>query len=260
MGAYNPSLFSARHQRSQARYAQACSAWATLEHHDIGSRARAVPVPRVHLSPASPKEISAPIGCLHLIGDSVGQRRLGHEVRCVCTLCGPIFERGPNPWVVMPGRSSRSSNRLILLSGRPCLDPGKTKSFCWSSCISLRMANTRSESGTRCSLPPFMRWTGTIHMRAPRSISSQCAPRASPLLTAVRITNSRARALTPLRARKASMNAGIFAQSANDDSNRGVSVADSGSCFPDLVLQAFDWHHALSPSPSPQTSAAYSRV
>lgn len=55
-----------------------------------------------------------------------------------------------------------------------------------------------------------MRSAGTVHMRPARSISFQLAPRTSPDREAVRMVNSRARALKPAWLRNAVMKAPTF--------------------------------------------------
>ena len=75
----------------------------------------------------------------------------------------------------------------------------------------LRIAIARGDTGTRCSLPDFMRVPGTIQTLPSRSISSHRAPRTSPRRAAVRIVNSIARAVVPSTLRKATMNAGTSA-------------------------------------------------
>ena len=67
------------------------------------------------------------------------------------------------------------------------------------------IATARSESGTRCSLLPFIRPAGTVHILAVKSISAHVAPTVSPVRAAVRIVNSRAFAETPSRLRNSMM-------------------------------------------------------
>ena len=80
---------------------------------------------------------------------------------------------------------------VASLSGRPECD-GKTRPLL--SAISLACSNTRNASldnGWRCSRPLFIREPGIVHVRAARSISSHCAPRASLLRLAVRTRSSK---------------------------------------------------------------------
>ena len=76
---------------------------------------------------------------------------------------------------------------------------------------SLRSAIARPHSGTRCSMPAFIREAGIVHTRASRLISPHCAPRTSPVRAAVRIVNSSARAATPVCLRSSATNPGISA-------------------------------------------------
>ena len=63
-------------------------------------------------------------------------------------------------------------------------------------------ARTLAVSGTRCSLPAFIRAAGTIQIRCASSISVQRMPSTSPVRAAVRIASSSARALTASRPRR----------------------------------------------------------
>ena len=53
-----------------------------------------------------------------------------------------------------------------------------------------RIASTRSDSGTVCSTPPFMRSPGITHCFLSKSISLHVAFSDSPRRAAVRIVNS----------------------------------------------------------------------
>ena len=70
------------------------------------------------------------------------------------------------------------------------------------------MAMARSQSDTRCSLPAFVRPARTVHTLAATSNSSNKAPIVSSARAAVKMVNSRARAVTPCVARGRAMNAG----------------------------------------------------
>lgn len=65
------------------------------------------------------------------------------------------------------------------------------------------------DSGTRCSFFAFIRSAGIDQMPRFKSISLHRAPRASPERAAVKIANSKHRALTPFVARNVSMNGAI---------------------------------------------------
>ena len=71
--------------------------------------------------------------------------------------------------------------------GEGKIRPDPSRSFA----ASFKTANAASDSGTRCSMPPFMRPAGTVHSALSRSTSSQWAPLASPLLAAVNTPNQR---------------------------------------------------------------------
>jgi AI-2E family transporter len=60
-------------------------------------------------------------------------------------------------------------------------------------------------NGTRCGLPTFMRSSGMVHSRAPKSISLHWASNVSLVRVAVRIRNSRARAAIAERRRSSAM-------------------------------------------------------
>ena len=85
----------------------------------------------------------------------------------------------------------------MSLRDLPRLVPGKTNSLRREAPSSFSTATARDESGTRCSRSLFMRSAGTTHSRSPKSNSFHRAPRASPVLAAVRITNSSARGVIP---------------------------------------------------------------
>ena len=72
-------------------------------------------------------------------------------------------------------------------------------------------ANAALESGTRCSLPAFMRLAGIVQAFASRSISDQVAPRVSPDRAAVNIVKPKARADTPSRVASCPMKSAISA-------------------------------------------------
>src|SRR5262249_46974202 len=55
------------------------------------------------------------------------------------------------------------------------------------------MASVRADSGTRCSLPAFIRVAGSVQVLSSKSISPHRAPITSPVLAAVRMANSSAR-------------------------------------------------------------------
>lgn len=98
---------------------------------------------------------------------------------------------------------------VISLMGFARLGPEKTMSVsALNGSSSFRIASARSDSGTRCSLPAFMRWGGTVQIFAAKSISAQHAPRDSPERAAVRMVNSRARAPMASIARSCAMKAG----------------------------------------------------
>lgn len=65
------------------------------------------------------------------------------------------------------------------------------------------------ESGTRCSLPAFMRPAGMVQSAFLRSISSGFAPSTSWVRVLVRIVNSSAHAAAPSCERSFAMNAPI---------------------------------------------------
>ena len=71
-----------------------------------------------------------------------------------------------------------------------------------------RISIARSQSGTRCTRPPFMRAAGTVHMRAARSISDHFAPNTSPDRAALRMQNSSAQAPMPCASRNCARNDG----------------------------------------------------
>ncbi len=98
------------------------------------------------------------------------------------------------PWTV--ARSARPVSRstfvsVVSESGLPGLSgDGKTSPEpSLSRLARTRTFNAASARGTRCSAPFFMRDSGKRHSFSSRSISAQVAPRASPLLAAVRIKN-----------------------------------------------------------------------
>jgi len=117
------------------------------------------------------------------------------------------------PCAVRSPRLMRRSNikNAMLLSGRRALAPGNTKSLWRTFCISARIESAVSDSGTRCSLPAFMRSPGTTHSRSTKLISSQRAPINSPVRAAVRMANSSAHAATPSCRRSSGMNLAISA-------------------------------------------------
>ena len=81
---------------------------------------------------------------------------------------------------------------MLSLSGRP-VGLGNTQ---WlapaNSNASRRIDTARSDNGTRCALPAFMRSPGTVQTALSRSISSQVASRTSPDRIAVSVRNSNA--------------------------------------------------------------------
>ena len=101
----------------------------------------------------------------------------------------------------------------MLESGLPGLPPGNTKPSSPErcACISSRIASARADSGTRCSLPAFMRSAGTVQVLSSRSNSVHRAPIVSPVLAAVRIVNSSARAAMPSCSRNANRKPGSSA-------------------------------------------------
>ena len=104
----------------------------------------------------------------------------------------PCTVRSPRPM-------RRSSIRnAMLLSGRPALPPGNTKSLGANRRHGLedrhapdRTAGPGARARLSCARP------GTVQSRSARSISSQRAPMTSPVRAAVRIANSSARAAMP---------------------------------------------------------------
>ena len=105
--------------------------------------------------------------------------------------------------------SLRSRRRSSFTS--PCsraavrdVQPGNTCSPVRGSSRSRRSAG--SDSGTRCSRPVLVRAPGISHSAASRSISSHRAPSTSPVLVAVKITSSSARAARPSCQRRRVMN------------------------------------------------------
>ena len=93
---------------------------------------------------------------------------------------------------VMTGTSGYWASIAVLLRGSPLRPPGNTRSLSRGSAC--RSATAGGARGTRCSAAAFIRSAGTVHTACLRSISDQWAPITSPVLAAVRIINSKARA------------------------------------------------------------------
>ena len=129
----------------------------------------------------------------------------------LAALGGPVAERRRKPCAVRSSRPMRrnSIRNAMLLSGRPSLPPGNTNARQRIAAICLIIASAAGDSGTRCSLRPFIRSAGIVQSRSPKLISSQRAPMTSPVRAAVSIANSRARAAMPSCSRNSAMKAPI---------------------------------------------------
>src|SRR5262249_27622430 len=79
-------------------------------------------------------------------------------------------------------------------NGLPEPVPGKMKSLVRVSFKAVRMAMARSDKGTRCAFPAFMRLPGITQTAFARSTSSHPAFLTSPERQAVRMANSKVRA------------------------------------------------------------------
>jgi integrase-like protein len=75
----------------------------------------------------------------------------------------------------LPAFMTALSERDGVANPLPC-GPIKTKLLASSRGKARRISTARSDNGTRCSLPPFIRWAGTVHSLAAMSISSDVAP------------------------------------------------------------------------------------
>ena len=99
-----------------------------------------------------------------------------------------------SPWIVMPGRRALAKLSNILSVRRTPRLVGNINSPGRAVPHSCRIARARCDKGTRWFRPDFAREAGTVQTSP--SISSQRAPRTSPLRAAVKIKNSTARAVT----------------------------------------------------------------
>ena len=114
---------------------------------------------------------------------------------------------------VMSARFIRLSNAVRVISdiGRPGFVPGNTSSSPRPRTAS-RIAIAEAVSGTRCSVPAFIRSAGMVHILSPASISDHRAPRTSPDRAHVRIANCSAREERASFSRSCVMKAGTSVQ------------------------------------------------
>ena len=111
-----------------------------------------------------------------------------------------------------PGRiGRRTSIKAVLPRPRPPNLPTKTKGLSCSTGNPRSNSRTGEESGTRNSLPVFVRSAGTVQQASSKLISHHRAPKASPVRQATRIVNCSAFAAMPACWRSSVMKAGASA-------------------------------------------------
>ena len=153
--------------------------------------------PLLHERPAPYEQIGPCVGLLDAAAQLMRQGRLTGRPGRVRLLHRPCLERRSEPVHCRPVRKAVRAEYLRHRhvaqhpAGAQRRREAEPRTHLQAAVPASMSQAPRSLSGTRCSMPAFMREPGIVHVAPSRSISSHVAPLASPERAAVNTRNLR---------------------------------------------------------------------